>query len=119
MNPPTQSPHPGHRAPKRRVVRDLLGLLLVSTGTVGLLGALYASAPLAALALAGLLLTVGGGGVLYISPRLHPAVRLVGGYCALTVGLWIFVGIAFYLAPWSLLFGLLLALGVFLSSEEA
>ncbi|WP_330335732.1 hypothetical protein OHS33_38795 (plasmid) [Streptomyces sp. NBC_00536] len=119
MNPPTQLPPPGHRAPKRRIARDLIGLFLVSTGTVGLLGALYSAAPLAALALAGFVLVVGGGGVLYISPPLHPAVRLIGGYAALAIGLWIFVGLAFYLTPWSLLFFLLLAIGVFLSSEEA
>lgn len=45
--------------------------------------------------------------------------RLIGGYAALAIGLWIFVGLAFYLTPWSLLFFLLLAIGVFLSSEEA
>ncbi|MFD4933401.1 hypothetical protein [Streptomyces virginiae] len=119
MNPPTQSPPPGHRAPKRRILRDLLGLFLVSTGTVGLLVALYSAAPLAALALGGLVLTVGGGAVLYISPPLHPAVRLIGGYGALALGLWVFVGLAIYLTPWSILFALLLAIGAFLSSEEA
>ncbi|MER7468727.1 hypothetical protein [Streptomyces sp. NPDC097981] len=37
--------------------------------------------------------------MLYISPPLHPAVQLIGGYCAMAIGLWIFVGLAFYLTP--------------------
>ncbi|MER7759450.1 hypothetical protein [Streptomyces sp. NPDC097619] len=119
MNLPTLPPYLGHQPPRRRIVRDIAGLLLVSTGTVGLLGALYVTVPLAALALAGVILTVGGIGVLSIRPPLHPAIRLIGGFGALAVGSWIFVGIAVYLTPWTLLFGLLLALGVFLSGEEA
>ncbi|WP_404949017.1 hypothetical protein HFP70_35125 [Streptomyces sp. ARC14] len=117
MNPPTQSPPPGHRAPRRRIARDLIGLFLIGSGTVGLLGALYTAEPLVTLALAGVILTVGGGSVLYISPPLHRALRLIAGYCALSLGLWVLVGLAVYLTPWSLIFALTLALGVFLSSE--
>lgn len=119
MNPPTQSPPPSHRAHRRRIARDLIGLFLVGAGTVGLLGALYAAAPLAALFLAGLALTAGGGTVLYISPPLPRFVRFLAGYFALTLGLWALVSIACYLTPWSLLFALMLALGVLLSSEGA
>ncbi|AWI32708.1 hypothetical protein [Streptomyces tirandamycinicus] len=119
MKPPTQTPPPGHRAPRRRIARDLIGLLLVSAGTVGLLGALYAAEPLVTLFLVGLALTVGGGTVLSIAPPLPPALRIIAGYCALTFGLWIFVGLALHLTPWSLLFALVLAVGVFLSSEGA
>ncbi|WP_404949172.1 hypothetical protein HFP70_35915 [Streptomyces sp. ARC14] len=60
---------------------------------------------------------MGGGSVLYISPPLHRALRLIAGYCALSLGLWVLVGLAVYLTPWSLIFALTLALGVFLSSE--
>lgn len=119
MNPPTQSPPPDHRAPRRRIARDLIGLFLVGAGTVGLLGAISVTAPLVALFLAGLGLSIGGGAVLYINPPLPHWVRLVAGYFALTMGLWVLTGLALYLTPWSLLFGLLLALGVFLSSEGA
>jgi hypothetical protein len=105
--------------PRRRIVRDLTGLLLVSAGTVGLLGALYWAEPFAALALAGFALTGGGTSVLYITPPLPRAGRLIAGYCALTLGLWILCGLACYLTPWSLLFGLVLTIGVLLSSEEA
>ncbi|MFI5859357.1 hypothetical protein [Streptomyces parvulus] len=117
MNPPTQSPPPSHRAPRRRIIRDLLGLFLIGSGTVGLLGALYIAEPLVALLLAGLVLCVGGYTVLYIAPPLHPAVRLVAGYCALSLGLTVLAGLAFALTPWSLLFALLVAVGVYLSSE--
>lgn len=117
MNPPTQSPPPGHRAPRRRIARDLLGLFLIGSGTVGLLGALYIAQPLVTLALAGIILTAGGSTVLYLSPPLPRAVRLITGYCALSLGLWVLVGLAVYLTPWSLLFALVLAIGVFLSSE--
>ncbi|MFB8026002.1 MULTISPECIES: hypothetical protein [unclassified Streptomyces] len=117
MNPPPQSPPSGHRATRRRVARDLIGLFLVSVGTVGLLGALYAAEPLVTLFLAGLVLTIGGGTVLYIKPSLHPALRLIAGYGSLTLGLWVLAGLAFYLTPWSLAFALLLTVGVFLSNE--
>jgi hypothetical protein len=101
------------------MLRDLLGLLLIGAGTVGLLGALYAAEPLVTLFLAGLVLCVGGGTVLYISPPLHPAARLVAGYCAMSLGFTVLAGLAFALSPWSLLFALVLSVGVFLSSEGA
>ncbi|MGA5411583.1 hypothetical protein ACPCSC_30550 [Streptomyces lavendulocolor] len=99
------------------MLRDLVGLLLIGSGTVGLLGALYAAEPLVTLFLAGLVLCVGGGTVLYISPPLHRAVRLVAGYIALSLGLTVLAGLAFALSRWSLLFALVLAIGVYLSSE--
>ncbi|MFD0352896.1 hypothetical protein ACFVHW_03990 [Streptomyces sp. NPDC127110] len=117
MNLPPQTPS-GRHAAKGRILRDLLGLVLGFAGLGGLLGALYSVEPLAALALAAVLLAVTGGGVLYISPPAPPAVRFISGYGALTIGLWILVGIAVYLTPWTLLYGLLLTLGVLLSSEE-
>ncbi len=101
------------------MVRDLLGLLLIGSGTVGLLGALYAANPLIPLGLAGVILTAGGGTVLYLSPPLPRALRIVAGYCGLSFGLWVLVGLAVYLTPWSLLFALVLAIGVFMSSEGA
>ncbi|WP_433860165.1 hypothetical protein [Streptomyces kronopolitis] len=119
MNPPTQSPPPDHRAPRRRIARDLIGLFLVGTGVVGLLGAISLAAPLVALLLTGLCLAAGGLTVLYLKPPLPHWVRLVAGYCALSTGLWVLTGLALYLTPWSLLFALVLALGVFLSSEGA
>ncbi|GAA3500978.1 hypothetical protein GCM10019016_080850 [Streptomyces prasinosporus] len=82
-------------------MRDLLGLLLIGSGTVGLLGALHAAAPLATLFLAGLVLCVGGGTVLHISPPLHRAARLIAGYCALSLGLTVLAALAFALKPWS------------------
>ncbi|MER6230993.1 hypothetical protein ABT169_17840 [Streptomyces sp. NPDC001616] len=117
MNPPTQSPPSSHRAPRRRILRDLLGLFLIGSGTVGLLGALYTANPLVTLFLAGLVLCVGGYAVLNTTPLLHPAVRLVAGYCALSLGLTVLAGLAFSFTPWSLLFALLVAFGVYLSSE--
>lgn len=117
MNPPTQSPPSSHRAPRHRILRDLLGLFLIGTGTVGLLGALYAAEPLVACLLAGLVLCVGGATVLRVTPPLHPSVRLVAGYCALSLGLTVLAGLAFSFTPWSLLFALVLAVGAYLSSE--
>ncbi|MEU0857393.1 hypothetical protein ABZ352_18415 [Streptomyces griseofuscus] len=118
MNPPKLPPLPGYQAPRRRILRDLLGLLLVGAGTVGLLGVLYAAEPLVALALVGLVLVAGGATVLFLSPPLPRVVRLIAGYCALSLGLWLLIGLACYLTPWSLLFGLVLAVGVLLSSSE-
>ncbi|WP_030372321.1 hypothetical protein [Streptomyces rimosus] len=126
MNPPTQSPSPGHRAPRRRIARELFGLFLAGTGAVGLLGsviiglleAVYIAAPLVVMGLAGIILAASGGAVLYISPPLPRAVRLTSGYCALLLGLLVLIFVAARLAPWSLLFTLMLAVGVALSSEE-
>ncbi|GAA2786313.1 hypothetical protein GCM10010521_75330 [Streptomyces rameus] len=92
------------------MLRDLLGLLMIGSGTVGLLGALYVAEPLVTLFLAGLVLCVGGSTVLR-------AARLVAGYCALSLGLTVLASLAFALSPWSLPFALVLAVGVFLSSE--
>lgn len=117
MNPPTQSPTSRHGAPRRRILRDLLGLFLIGSGTVGLLGSLYTAEPLLALFLAGLVLCVGGCAVLYITPPLHPVVRLLAGYCALSLGLTVLAGLAFSFTPWSLLFALMAAVGAYLSSE--
>ncbi|MGW0562931.1 hypothetical protein ACWDZ4_20485 [Streptomyces sp. NPDC003016] len=119
MNPPTQSPPPSHQAHRRRIARDLIGLFLVGAGAAGLLGALYAANPLAALFLAGLTLTAGGATILRISSPLPRIARFLAGYFALTLGLTILVGIACHLTPWSLLFALMLTLGVLLSSEGA
>ncbi|MFD3815129.1 hypothetical protein ACFWRZ_08685 [Streptomyces rubiginosohelvolus] len=119
MNPPTQSPTPDHRARQRRIAGELLGLFLVSAGTIGLLGALYSAEPLAALFVAGLGLISGGRGVLRVKPPVPRTHRLVAGYIPLTLGLSVLGGLAFYLSLWVLLFGLLLVLGVYLSSEGA
>ncbi|MGW7594678.1 hypothetical protein [Streptomyces rubiginosohelvolus] len=117
MNPPTQPSPSSHRAPRRRVLRDVLGLFLIGSGTVGLLGALYAAEPLVTLFLAGLILGFGGSTVLRVAPPLHPLVRLVAGYVALSLGLTVLAGLAFAFTPWAVLFALLVALGAYLSSE--
>ncbi|MER5482530.1 hypothetical protein ABT024_04845 [Streptomyces sp. NPDC002812] len=119
MNSPAQLPPlPGHRAPRRRIARDLLGLFLIGAGTVGLLGALYTASPLVSLLVAGLVLAAGGLTVLIIAPPFPRYVRIFGGYLTLSLGLWVLIGVVCYLTPWSLLFALLLAAGVWLSGEE-
>ncbi|MFE1250215.1 hypothetical protein [Streptomyces sp. NPDC058735] len=119
MNPPTQPPpSPGHRTPRRRLARDLLGLLLVGVGTVGLLGALYQASPPVALLLVGLVTATAGGGILYDEPAAARRAQ-IAGYLALTTGLTLATAAAYCLNPWSVLFGALLALAVWLSGGEA
>jgi hypothetical protein len=115
--PPTQSPPPSHRAPRRRILRDLLGLFLIGAGTAGLLGALYVTEPYVALFLAGLFLCTGGYAVLRVAPPMPRVVRLTAGYCALSLGLTVLAGLAFSFTPWCLLFAVVIAVGAFLSSE--
>ncbi|MEU7228914.1 hypothetical protein [Streptomyces chrestomyceticus] len=126
MNPPTQSPSPGHRAHRRRIARELLGLFMIGSGAVGLLvsvvigllEAVFIAAPLVVMGLAGIILAASGGAVLYISPPLPRAVRLIAGYFAFSFGSMVLVFVATRLVPWSLLFMLVLGAGVALSSEE-
>lgn len=118
MNPPTQPPLSSHRAPRRRIARDLIGLLLVGVGSVGLLGALYAGSPPLAAFLIGTIAATSGGAVLHTEPPLPRPLRLVGGYGSLTLGLTLITAVAYSLNPWTLLFGLLLAVAVWLSGGE-
>lgn len=83
-----------------------------------MLGALYVAEPRVALFLAGILLPIGGAAVLNVAPRLPRPVRFGAGYCAISTGLTVLAGLAYSLTPWSLLFALVLAVGIFLSSEE-
>ncbi|MFD7763580.1 hypothetical protein [Streptomyces microflavus] len=116
MNPPKQ-PH-DHWSLRHHVARDLLGLFLSSAGIVGLVSLLYAAAPLPTLFLGGLVLTAGGRTILRSELALHWAVRGIGGYFALVLGSAILISIAVHLlTPWVVLFGLVLALGVYLSKE--
>ncbi|MEU3788505.1 hypothetical protein AB0F07_01705 [Streptomyces fructofermentans] len=120
MNPPTQpQPLPSHRAPRRRIARDLIGLLLAGVGTVGLLGALFAGSPPLALFVIGLVAATAGGAVLYTEPAVPHALRLVGGYGSLAVGLALIAAVAYSLNPWTLLFGVLLAVAAWVSGEGA
>lgn len=100
-------------------MRDLAGLFLLSSGMIGLLGVLWVLQPLVALFLAGLLLAVGGGTVLYTAPPLPRPVRVIAGYGSTVIGLCVLVGLALHLTPWALVFTALLAVGGFLSSEGA
>ncbi|MBG7704807.1 hypothetical protein HCJ76_43800 [Streptomyces sp. MC1] len=119
MNPPTQSPPlPSHRAPRRRLARDLIGLFLVGVGTVGLLGALYVGSPTFALFLIGLVAVTAGAAVLQTEPPVPRPVRLAGGYGALCAGLTLIAAVAYSLNPWSLLFGALLAVAVWVCGGE-
>jgi hypothetical protein len=119
VNPPTQpQPLPSHRAPRTRLARDLIGLLLVGVGTVGLLGVLYAASPPVALLLIGLAVTAAGGTILYLEQSAPPPIRITG-YVSLTIGLALVTAVAYSLTPWSLLFGLLLAVAAWLSGEGA
>ncbi|MFF0754388.1 hypothetical protein [Streptomyces sp. NPDC004267] len=118
MNPPTQSPPPGHRAPRHRVLRDVLGLLLIVSGVIGLLGALHAADPRAAEFVSSLILCVGGSAVLYIAPPLSKAVRYVAGYGALWLGLALLASVTIALSPWTWLFALVVSAGVYLSMSS-
>ncbi|MFJ5143037.1 hypothetical protein [Streptomyces sp. NPDC088707] len=118
MNPPQQSPPPGHRSPRRRVLRDLLGLLLIISGVLGLLGALHAADPQAAKFVAGLVLCIGGGAVLYIVPPLSKAVRITAGYFALGLGIALLASTTLALSLWTWPCALVIALGVYLSMNS-
>ncbi|MEU1466357.1 hypothetical protein ABZ467_38330 [Streptomyces sp. NPDC005727] len=117
MNPPTQPPPlPSRRDSRRRLARDLFGLLLVGVGTVGLLGALYTASPPAALFLIGLVAAVAGGGTLQDPPATQG--RRIAGYVVLTVGLALITAVAYWLTPWAVFFGALLPVAVWLSGGE-
>ncbi|MEU5181132.1 hypothetical protein AB0G49_13880 [Streptomyces longwoodensis] len=118
MNPPTQPPPlPSHRAPRRRIARDVIGLLLVGVGSVGLLGSLFSGSPPLAVFLIGLLAATAGGSVLTVEPPVPRALRLFGGYGALATGLALITAVAYCVTPWTLPFGALLAVAVWLSGE--
>ncbi|MER7937921.1 MULTISPECIES: hypothetical protein [unclassified Streptomyces] len=119
MNPPTQPPPlPSHRAPRRRLARDLIGLSLAGAGSVGLLGALYVASPTAVVFLVGLLLIGAGTAVLCFEPALPQRVRAAIGYGLLIAGLTVVTAVAYALNPWTLLFEGLLTVAVWLMSSE-
>jgi hypothetical protein len=105
---------------RRRLARDLFGLLLAGVGTVGLLGALYSASPPTVVFLIGALTASAGGAVLrQTEPPVPPQVRLYRGYVTLTVGLALMSAAAYTFTPWSVLFGAILAVAVWMSGEGA
>ncbi|AXI91325.1 hypothetical protein SAM9427_36770 (plasmid) [Streptomyces sp. ETH9427] len=94
----------------------MTGLLLFAAGTVGLLGALYLAFPPVALLLIGLVTATAGGSILRDEPA-TPRSR-AAGHVTLTLGLTLTTVGAYWITPWAVLFGSLLAVAMWLSGGE-
>ncbi|MEU3499259.1 hypothetical protein ABZ726_00275 [Streptomyces hundungensis] len=116
---PQLPPLPDHRAPRRHIARELVGLFLIGTGTATLLCVTYAAAPLLAVGIMGLGLCAGGAGTLFGSPLLPQAARVAVGYVPFGVGLAILTFLGWLVSPWTLLCALVLGCGLWLSAKEA
>ncbi|MFF4188086.1 hypothetical protein ACFYZ9_33320 [Streptomyces sp. NPDC001691] len=116
---PQLPPLPDHRAPRRHIARELVGLFLIGSGMGALLCVTYAVAPFLTLGLVGLGLCAGGAGTLFGSPLLPRVARVGVGYVPFAIGLAILTFLGWLVSPWTLLCALVLGCGVWLSAKEA
>lgn len=93
-------------------------MLLACVGAAGLLGVILAEDRQLFALLTGILSATFGAAVLYRNPPLSRLMRMLCGYGSLTLGLAKLVAVFFAVTPWTLLFGVLLAVAVWLSGGE-
>ncbi|MFJ8301250.1 hypothetical protein ACIQ9R_35865 [Streptomyces sp. NPDC094447] len=108
------------RVSRRHVARELAGLFLIGTGTVGLSVVTAVVNPMLCLFLGGISMTAGALGLLYKgSLTSNPAHSLLTGYCLLGIGLALIAFTAWAFSPWTLACLLVLGGGAWLSSKGA
>ncbi|MFE1270652.1 hypothetical protein [Streptomyces sp. NPDC058758] len=108
------------RVPRRHVARELAGLFLIGTGTVGLAVVTAVVNPMLSLFLGGTSMTAGALRLLYKgSLASNSTLSLLAGYIPLCIGLALIAFTAWVFSPWTLACLLVLCGGAWLSSKGA